>query len=146
MEQSPKVTVAEARKLVETSKASWTTGSARLQKRKGCATIIVPLKLNQRIIGQIRLNPTTGKIAARKERIPEQEIVLTLTDAEKKVKAALKTITVGDNIRLEGRKGCWKIPLIHNNKEVCRIRVESGFPAIMPDRKSERQAHRHAAK
>jgi len=98
----------------------------------------VPLVLDGKIVSRIRLNPTSGEILPRGQKIPVYNVTVSQEQATKIVQQAIPNLEVA-SVRL-GEHGEWKVDLTLRKAVVARINVRGIDGYILPDRKAARDA------
>ena len=97
----------------------------------------VALILDDRIVSRVELNPATGEIMAKGQRIFVDQISATPEQAISRVRKAMPNLQVS-SARL-GKNGEWKVELTLNRGVVAEINVHSGDGSILTDWRATRE-------
>lgn len=138
-----RVSKLEAREIVSETLPHWYVGEGWEKKMKQRIQVIVPLLYRGQIIGEIKVNPTTGRILPEKSKHTYKQIRISLDQARETVGEALDRIVVGHDIRVGKHGNFWKVPLMFEGVEVEGIKVGAGSGNILPDLHIVEDAHRY---
>jgi hypothetical protein len=98
----------------------------------------VPLVLDGKIVSRIKLDPASGEVMARGQKIPVHNVTVSQELATKVVQQAIPKLEVA-SVRL-GEHGEWKVDLTLRKAVVACVSVRGVDGYILPDRETTRDA------
>lgn len=105
---------------------------------RGDKKMNVALILDDRIVSRVELNPATGEIMPKGQRIFVEQVSADPEQAVSRVRQAMPNLQVS-SARL-GKDGEWKVELTLNRGVVAEINVHSGDGSILTDWGASRDA------
>jgi hypothetical protein len=138
--QMPPVITAEQAKTTVTAALPKLTPGKPFTKtgKQGDIKLEVPLTLENNIVARVRLNPATGEILTKGQRVFIQKLTVTPEQASQTVQGVVRDLQTGAP-RL-GKQGEWKVPLLYKGAVVSEISVHGQNGSILPDWKASKDA------
>jgi len=135
----PAISAEQAMETVKAALPELTAGRAFVKtKKSGEKKLEVPLKLADKIVGKIKLNPVTGEIMPKGQKVRANQVSASLNQAHNVVEQAIPKLEIG-SVRL-GEHGEWEVDLTLRKAVVADIEVHGSDGAILPDREATRYA------
>jgi uncharacterized membrane protein YkoI len=129
---TPTITAEQALSKVKAALPKITAGTSFVKTGKqGEKNLEVPLVLDGKIVSKIRLNPATGEILSKGQKVSEQQVLASQDQAVKIVQKAIRNLDVA-SVQL-GKQGEWKVDLTLKKAVVASIKVHGGDGSILPD-------------
>jgi len=136
---APTITAEQAISTVKTSLSRLTAGKSFVKTgKRGESNLEVVLVLDGKIVSRIRLNPATGEILSKGQKVMVQQVSASKDQAVKIVQQAIPNLEVA-SVQL-GKEGEWKVDLTLRKAVVATINVHGGDGSILPDWKAFRDA------
>jgi hypothetical protein len=134
---APTITAEQAIAKVKAALPQLSVGKGFVKTGKqGEKTLEVMLVHGGQIVSRIKVNPSTGEIMPKGQKVFVQNVSASQEQAGNIVKEAIPKLEVG-SVRL-GKHGEWIIDLILNKVTVASIAVHGGNGSILPDWKASR--------
>jgi len=108
------------------------------QGKQGDIKLEVPLLFEGKIVGKVRLNPLTGEILTKGQKIQAPKLSVSPEEAVKTVQTVLPKLLVGP--AWLGKGGEWKVPLLYQGAIIVEIGVHGQNGSILPDWKASKDA------
>jgi hypothetical protein len=108
------------------------------QGKQGDVKLEVPLVLEGKIVGRVRLNPMTGEILTKGQRFQSPKLSVVPEEAVKTVQTVLPKLQVGP--AWLGKGGEWKVPLLYQGAIIVEVSVHGQNGEILPDWKASKDA------
>ena len=131
--KAQRISKREAKEIVSETFPHWHVGDGWERRKKRRVELIVPLMYRGQIIGDIKINPTTGKILSEGVKHSERRAIISLEQARNTVQQALPRMKVGKKVRIGKHGNFWEVPLMFMGEEVEEIKVGTGSGNILPD-------------
>ncbi len=106
--------------------------------KQGDIKLEVPLTLDNNIVARVRLNPATGEILTKGQRVFIQKLTVTPEQAGQTVQGVVRDLQTG--APWLGKQGEWKVPLLYKGAVVSEISVHGQNGNILPDWKASKDA------
>ncbi len=106
--------------------------------KQGDIKLEVPLTLENKIVARVRVNPATGEILTKGQRVQIQKLSVTPEQASQAVAGLVKEFQTG--APWLGKQGEWKVPLLYKGAVVSDISVHGQNGTILPDWKASKDA------
>uniref|UniRef100_A0A7C3Z046 Uncharacterized protein n=1 Tax=Desulfobacca acetoxidans TaxID=60893 RepID=A0A7C3Z046_9BACT len=106
--------------------------------KQGDIKLEVPLTLGDKIVARVRLNPATGEILTKGQRVFIQKLTVTPEHAGQTVQGMVRELQTG--APWLGKQGEWKVPLLYKGAVVSEISVHGQNGTILPDWKASKDA------
>jgi hypothetical protein len=108
------------------------------QGKQGDIKLEIPLLGEGKIVGRVHLNPLTGEILTKGQRIQAPRLSVSPDEAVKTVQAVLPKLQVG--AAWLGKGGEWKIPLLYQGAIIAEMSVHGQNGSLLPDWKASKDA------
>lgn len=133
----PTITAEQAISSVKAALPKLTAGKSFIKTgKRGEKNLEVPLILDGKIVSKIRLNPATGEILSKGQKVMAPQVLASQEQAVKIVQQAIPNLEVA-SVQL-GKQGEWKVDLTLKKAVVATIKVHGGDGSILPDWKASR--------
>ncbi len=135
----PQITAEQAIASVKSALPKLSAGKAWTKRGKqGDVKLEVPLLLEGKVVARVRLNPASGEILTKGQRILVQQATVSPEQAEKAVQQIIAKLGVG--IAWLGKGGEWKVPLLVKGAIIAEMGVHGQNGSILPDWKASKDA------
>lgn len=135
----PTVTAEQAKATVAAALPKLSLGKPYTkQGKEGDIKLEIPLRVEEKVVGRVHLNPLTGEILTKGQRIQAPRLSVSPEDALKTVQAVLPQLQVG--AAWLGKEGEWKIPLLYKGAIIAEMNVHGQNGALLPDWKASKDA------
>lgn len=135
----PTVTAEQAKATVAAALGKLTLGKPYTKEGKqGDIKLEVPLQAEGKIVGRVRLNPLTGEILTKGQRLQAPKLSVAPEEAVKTVQAVLPQLQVG--AAWLGKAGQWKVPLLYQGAIIAEMHVHGQNGSLLPDWKASKDA------
>jgi hypothetical protein len=108
------------------------------QGKQGDVKLEVPLQVEGKIVGKVRLNPMTGEILTKGQKFQAPKLSVSPDEAVKTVQTVLPKLQVGP--AWLGKGGEWKVPLLYQGAIIVEMGVHGQNGSILPDWKASKDA------
>ena len=108
------------------------------QGKQGDIKLEVPLLVEGKIVGKVRLNPLTGEILTKGQNFQAPKLSVSPDEAVKTVQTVLPKLQVGP--AWLGKGGEWKVPLLYQGAIIVEMGVHGQNGSILPDWKASKDA------
>ena len=108
------------------------------QGKKGDIKLEVPLLAEGKIVGRVHLNPLTGEILTKGQKIQAPKLSVSPDEAVKTVQTVLSQLQVG--AAFLGKEGEWKVPLLYQGAIIVEMGVHGQNGSLLPDWKASKDA------
>ena len=108
------------------------------QGKQGDVKLEVPLQVEGKIVGKVRLNPMTGEILTKGQNFQAPKLSVSPDEAVKTVQTVLPKLQVGP--AWLGKGGEWKVPLLYQGAIIVEMGVHGQNGSILPDWKASKDA------
>jgi hypothetical protein len=108
------------------------------QGKQGDIKLEVPLLVEGKIVGRVHLNPLTGEILTKGQKIQAPKLSVAPDEAVKTVQTVLPKLQVGP--ALLGKGGEWKVPLLYQGAIIAEMGVHGQNGSLLPDWKASKDA------
>jgi len=137
LQSQPVITAEEAKATLSAAIQKLTLGKPfTKQGRQGDVKLEVPLLLEGKIVAKVRLNPITGEILIKGQKIQAQRLSVSPEEAVKAVQLILPKMQVGS--AWLGKNGEWKVPLLYQGVIIVEMGVHGKDGSILPDWKTSK--------
>jgi hypothetical protein len=134
---TPTITAEQAISSVKAALPKITAGKCFVKTgKRGEKNLEVALVLDGKIVSKIRLNPATGEILSKGQKMMVQQVLASQDQAVKIVQQAIPNLEVA-SVQL-GKQGEWKVDLTLKKAVIASINVHGGDGSILPDWKASR--------
>jgi hypothetical protein len=135
----PVITADQAKATVTAAVAKLSLGKPYTkQGKQGDIKLEVPLLAEGKVVGRVRLNPLTGEILTKGQKIQAPKLSVSPDEAVKTVQAILPKLQVG--AAWLGKGGEWKVPLLYQGAIIAEMGVHGQNGSILPDWKASKDA------
>ncbi|OPY75323.1 MAG: hypothetical protein A4E64_01954 [Syntrophorhabdus sp. PtaU1.Bin058] len=135
----PSITAEQAVSAVKDTLPKLTAGKSFVKRGEhGKKKLEVPLVLDGRIVSKIKLDPASGEVLTRGQRVPVRNVTVSQELTTKIVRQTIPKLEVA-SVRL-GEHGEWKVDLTLNKAVVACVSVRGIDGYILPDRETTRDA------
>lgn len=135
----PVITADQAKATVSAAIPSLSLGKPYTKQGKhGDIKLEVPLLVDGKIVGKVRLNPITGEILTKGQKFQAPKLSVSPEEAAKTVQTVLPKLQVGP--AWLGKSGEWKVPLLYQGAIIVEMGVHGQNGAILPDWKASKDA------
>lgn len=135
----PVITAAQAKTTVAAALPKLALGKPFTKTGKqGDIKLEVPLTLEDKIVARMRLNPATGEILTKGQRVFIQKLTITPEQAGQTVQGLVRELQTG--APWLGKQGDWKVPLLYKGAVVSEMSVHGQNGSILPDWKASKDA------
>lgn len=139
---TPTITTEQAMSSVKAALPKLTGGKSFITTdKRGEKKLEVTLVLDGKIVSKVRLNPSTGEILSKGQKMMVQQVLTSQEQAVKIVQQAIRDLEVA-SVQL-GKQGEWKVDLTLKKAVVASINVHGGDGSILPDWKASQDATRY---
>ncbi len=136
---APTITAEQAIAAAKAALPKITVGKSFVKTgKRGEKNLEVALVLDGQIVSKVRLNPTTGEILSKGQKVAAQQVSASQSQAVNIVQQALPNLEVA-SVHL-GKQGEWKVDLTLKKAIVAGLNVHGGNGTILPDWKASRDA------
>lgn len=108
------------------------------QGKQGDIKLEVPLLVEGKIVGRVHLNPLTGEILTKGQKIQAPKLSVSPDEAVKTVQTVLPKLQVG--AAWLGKGGEWKVPLLYQGAIIAEMGVHGQNGSLLPDWKASKDA------
>jgi len=108
------------------------------QGKQGDIKLEVPLQVEGKIVGRVRLNPLTGEILTKGQKIQAPKLSVSPDEAAKTVQTVLPKLQIG--AAWLGKHGEWKVPLLYKGAIIAEMNVHGQNGSLLPDWKASKDA------
>jgi hypothetical protein len=108
------------------------------QGKQGDIKLEVPLLVEGKIVGRVHLNPLTGEILTKGQKIQAPKLSVSPDEAVKTVQTVLPKLQVGASWL--GKGGEWKVPLLYQGAIIAEMSVHGQSGSLLPDWKASKDA------
>jgi len=108
------------------------------QGKQGDIKLEIPLMVEGKVVGRVRLNPLTGEILTKGQKIQAPKLSVSPDEAVKTVQMVLPKLQVGP--AWLGKSGEWKVPMLYQGAIIVEIGVHGQDGSILPDWKASKDA------
>jgi uncharacterized membrane protein YkoI len=134
---TPTITAEQAITAVKAALPKITAGKCFVKTgKRGEKNLEVALVLDGKIVSKVRLNPSTGEILSKGQKMMVQQVLASQEQAVKIVQQAIPNLEVA-SVQL-GKQGEWKVDLTLKKAVIASIKVHGGDGSILPDWKASR--------
>lgn len=135
----PQITAEQAIASVKSALPKLSAGKAWTKRgKRGDVKLEVPLVLEGKIVARVRVNPASGEILTKGQRIQVQQAAVSPEQAEKAVQQIIANLEVGH--AWLGKGGEWKVPLLVKGAIIAEMGVHGQNGSILPDWKASKDA------
>jgi len=135
----PVITADQAKATVTAAVAKLSVGKPYTkQGKQGDIKLEVPLLAEGKVVGRVRLNPLTGEILTKGQKIQAPKLSVSPDEAVKTVQTILPKLQVG--AAWLGKGGEWKIPLLYQGAIIAEMSVHGQNGSLLPDWKASKDA------
>jgi hypothetical protein len=106
------------------------------QGKKGDIKLEVPMMLEGKVVGRVRLNPLTGVVLVKGQKQEAQKLSVSPEQAAAAVQRILPNLQVGS--AWLGKQGQWKVPLLYQGAVITEMSVHGQNGSILPDWKASK--------
>ena len=110
------------------------------QGKQGDIKLEVPLLVEGKVVGRVRLNPLSGEILTKGQEIQAPKLSVSPDEAVKTVQTVLPKLQVG--AASLGKEGEWKVPLLYQGAIIAEMNVHGQNGSLLPDWKASEDASR----
>jgi hypothetical protein len=104
------------------------------QGKKGNIKLEVPMMLEGKVVGKVRLNPLTGVVLVKGQKLEAQRLSVSPEQAVAAVQKILPNLQVGS--AWLGKQGLWKVPLLYQGAVINEMSVHGQNGSGLPDWKA----------
>ena len=108
------------------------------QGKQGDIKLEIPLLAEGKVVGRVRLNPMTGEILTKGQKIQAPKLSVSPDEAAKTVQSVLPKLQVGATWL--GKGGEWKVPLLYQGAIIAEMSVHGQNGSLLPDWKASKDA------
>jgi hypothetical protein len=135
----PVITADQAKATVTAAVPKLNLGKAYTkQGKQGDIKLEVPLLVEGKVVGRVRLNPLTGEILTKGQKIQAPKLSVSPDEAAKTVQTVLPKLQVG--AAWLGKGGEWKVPLLYQGAIIVEMSVHGQNGSLLPDWKASKDA------
>ncbi len=131
----PTITAEQAKAAVTSALPKLSLGKPfTKQGKRGDIKLEIPLMLEGKVVGRVRLNPLTGVILVKGQKLEAQKLSVSPEQAAAAVQKILPDLQVGS--AWLGKQGEWKVPLLYQGAVITEMSVHGQNGSILPDWKA----------
>jgi len=135
----PVITAEQAKATVTAAAPNLSLGKPYTkQGKRGDIKLEVPLLVESKVVGRVHLNPLTGEILTKGQKIQAPKLSVSPEEAAKTVQTVLPQLQVG--AAWLGKGGEWKIPLLYKGAIIAEMNVHGQNGSLLPDWKASKDA------
>ncbi len=131
----PTITAEQAKAAVTSALPQLSLGKPfTKQGKRGDIKLEIPLMWEGKVVGRMRLNPLTGVVLVKGQKLEVQKLSVAPEQATAAIQKIMPNLQVGS--AWLGKQGEWKVPLLYQGAVITEISVHGQNGSILPDWKA----------